>query len=378
MLRSIGHISCGGLPGALAVATAALASGCEKPEGEPRPTTITVTPATVTMPDIMLTEQLSATVQDENGQVMPDVEIRWVISNDEVASVDRRGLVTGRDAGQATVWALTGRLLGSAEITVTLGPRAFLGKFFDATGGPDSAWTTYTNWGTSKPVNEWYGVETDADGNVTGLRLNGNGLSGVLPPEIERLAHLEQLILSNNAGLGGSIPPEIGELVNLKSLDISHSAFVGKIPPEFGNLVSLESFIVTQEFQISPGKLSGSLPPEFGNLENLEEVDLNGNAISGSLPPELGNLASLRRFELNANGLSGSVPPEFGKLGNLSEFVIANMPSMSGPLPGELTAVPLSTFEWQGTQLCAPTDAAFQEWLQSIADHSGAGNCDDT
>lgn len=378
MLRSIEHISCGGIPGALAVATAVLAGGCEKPEEKRRPTTITVTPATVTMPDIMLTEQLSATVEDENGQVMPDVDIDWRISNDDIAKVDRHGLVTAKDEGQATVWALTGRLLGSAKITVTLGPRAHLGKFYEATGGSGSAWTNDTNWGTDKPVNEWYGVETDADGNVTGLRLSNNGLSGVLPPEIKRLAHLETLALDSNGGLGGPIPREIGELVNLKSFTITRSAFVGKIPREIGNLVNLELFIVQQDFQISPGKLSGSIPPEFGNLVNLEEVDLNGNAIGGSLPPELGNLASLRRLELNANGLSGSIPPEFGKLGNLAELVIANMPSMSGPLPGELTAVPLSTFEWQGTQLCAPTDDAFQEWLRSIDDHSGSGNCDDT
>lgn len=377
MLRSIGHISWRAIPSALALATVALAGGCEQPDDEPRPTTITVTPETATVPDITLTVQLSATVEDENGQVMPDVEIIWTVSNEDVARVDRNGLVTARDEGQVTVWAVTGRLLGSAKITVTLGPRSYLGKFYEATGG--SGWRNNANWLTSKPLNEWYGVETDAEGNVTGLLLgDSNYMSGVLPPEIGRLAHLEQLILSRNPGLGGSIPPEIGELVNLKSLDISGSAFVGRIPREFGSLVNLESFLVRQSVQISPGKLSGSIPPEFGNLVNLEEVDLDGNAIAGSLPPELGNLASLRMLKLNANGLSGSIPPEFGKLGNLAELVIANMPSMSGPLPGELTAVPLNRFQWQGTRLCAPTDAAFQEWLQSINDHSGSGNCDDT
>lgn len=376
MLRSIGHMSRRAIPGALALATAAMAGGCEKTGEKVWPAAITVTPETAILEDITLTVQLEATVEDENGQVMPDAEIRWLSSFDTVASVNGRGLVTARDSGQVTVWAFSGRLVDSANITVTFGPRAYLGKLFDATGGPDSAWADFENWGTSKPLDEWYGVETDAEGNVTGLRLTGNGLNGVLPPEIGKLTHLEQLILNDNAGLGGDIPPEIGELVNLKSLNIAGSAFVGRIPREFGSLVNLESFLVEQAVMISPGKLSGPIPPEFGNLGNLEVVDLDGNHISGSLPPELGNLASLREFSMNSNGLQGPIPPEFGKLGNLTSLVISNMP-LSGPLPGELTGVSLLTFHWQGTDLCAPTDAAFQEWLQSISDNDGSGNCDE-
>ena len=35
----------------------------------------------------------------------------------------------------------------------------------------------------------------------------------------------------------------------------------------------------------------------------------------------------------------------------------------------------LGLFHWRGTDLCAPTDADFREWLDGIRDHSGNGDC---
>ena len=43
--------------------------------------------------------------------------------------------------------------------------RAALDALYDATGGPD--WTDSTNWKTSAPIGEWFGVTTDAAGRVT-------------------------------------------------------------------------------------------------------------------------------------------------------------------------------------------------------------------
>ena len=49
--------------------------------------------------------------------------------------------------------------------------RAALVAVYNATGGPN--WGVNTNWLSDKPLGEWYGVETDADGRVTELRLGG-------------------------------------------------------------------------------------------------------------------------------------------------------------------------------------------------------------
>ena len=50
---------------------------------------------------------------------------------------------------------------------------------YDATGEP--GWTDNTNWRTSVPLGEWFGVTTDDDGRVTQLRLHRNGLNGPIP-----------------------------------------------------------------------------------------------------------------------------------------------------------------------------------------------------
>ena len=49
---------------------------------------------------------------------------------------------------------------------------------------------------------------------------------------------------------------------------------------------------------------------------------------------------------------------------------------LTGPLPRDLIGLPLMSFLWNQTDLCAPTDSAFQEWLDSIEVHWSNGNCD--
>ena len=48
--------------------------------------------------------------------------------------------------------------------------RSALRAFYDAAEG--GGWTHRENWCSDKPLGEWYGVETDAEGHVTALRSN--------------------------------------------------------------------------------------------------------------------------------------------------------------------------------------------------------------
>jgi len=82
---------------------------------------------------------------------------------------------------------------------------------YHATNG--AAWT-YT-WDLTQAISTWHGVTLNETGCVTELRLQGNQLSGTLPPEIGSLTQLSWLWLSGNQ-LTGSIPPEIGNLPNLE------------------------------------------------------------------------------------------------------------------------------------------------------------------
>ena len=129
--------------------------------------------------------------------------------------------------------------------------RQALIALYDATDGEN--WRNDTNWLSDAPTGEWSGVTTNAEGRVIELDLDGNQLSGEIPPELGNLANLERLFLDGN-------------------------------------------------------QLSGEIPPELGNLANLERLFLSGNQLSGEIPPELGNPANLERLGLGENELSGEFP----------------------------------------------------------------------
>ena len=236
-----------GFPCVPALAALAFGGGCGGDPVEPDPvaTAITITPATATLKDAGETVQLTATVTDQNGQAMTDVEVTWSTGDSLIAVVSETGLVEGGESGQATLRAALGTLAATATITVEPGPRAALYAIHRKMNGDD--WIFDNNWKTDAPLDTWHGVFTDTTGNITTLALHNN-------------------------------------------------------------------------------------------------------ALTGPVPPELGSIRLLRTLSIAGNPLTGA-------------------------LPGTLTRVTLERFHWNDTELCAPTGDAFQEWLNSIDDHQGNGNC---
>ena len=204
--------------------------------------------------------------------------------------------------------------------------REALVALYNATGGPD--WYISDNWLSDVPISEWEGVTTDGNGHVTELWLDGNELSGEIPPELGNLANLTSLYIQHTQ-LSGGIPPELGNLANLKHLHLIWNELSGEIPPELGNLVNLESL------GLDGNELSGEIPPELGNLVNLESLGLDGNELSGEIPPELGNLVNLESLGLDGNELSGEIPPELGNLVNLESLGLDGN-ELSGCVPNGL------------------------------------------
>ena len=99
--------------------TYACGDGTTEPTPDPpRPTTVTVSPATAELAALGATVQLSAQVQDQNGQVMSGATVTWASSATAVATVDASGLVTAAANGTATITATAGQASGSATVTV--------------------------------------------------------------------------------------------------------------------------------------------------------------------------------------------------------------------------------------------------------------------
>ena len=276
--------------------------------------------------------------------------------------------------------------------------RAALMALYDAAGGPN--WSDNANWGGDAPLRQWTGVITDSDGRVTNLFLPSNGLSGTLPAELGDLTKLEGLSLNVNA-LRGAIPAELGNLANLKEIYLVGNSLTGSVPAELGNLANLEKLYLAvnsftgpipafagwvnlEEMNLAANNFRGTIPAALGSLTSLTTLWLGNNDLTGPIPAELGNLMNLRFLLLanldNApsggrNALSGPVPSTFGNLRALDTLWLqANR--LEGELPASLTNLSLDSYLGDENQptlrfednagLCAPTDEAFQAWLNSL------------
>ena len=152
--------------------------------------------------------------------------------------------------------------------------RAALAAFYTATDGDN--WTNNEGWLSDRPLGEWYGVEVDAQDNVTRIVLWQNNLNGILVPEIGQLTALNEIILNTNR-LSGTIPAEIGNLNRLRILDVSYNELTGNIPKELGNLTFLTGLYLGEN------ELTGKIPEELGNLMLLEQVHI-GIGYEGCIP----------------------------------------------------------------------------------------------
>lgn len=242
---------------------------------------------------------------------------------------------------------------------------------YNATGGPN--WTHHDNWLTGADPCDWYGVtcaEREGTSHVFWLRLEGNNLTGQLPPEIVHFAYADEILLDNNHLSGplpsgwdnldyivhlflndnqftGPIPADLGGISQspggrrLLILYLNNNQLEGQIPPELGNITSL--FYLN----LSHNRLSGTIPAALGNLTLLQELDLSFNQLHGELPQSLSSLVKLRKFILSDNALTGKIPTWFSGMTSLEQLEIAYN-TFYGPIPDEISAASKLKTLWLG------------------------------
>ena len=255
---------------------------------------------------------------------------------------------------------------------------------YEATGGAN--WSSNTNWLTDRPLAEWHGVWTNADGRVTSLGLLNNNLTGSIPAEIGGFDGLTNLSLGEN-NLSGSIPPELGNLTNLEALSLyDNPRLSGPLPVELAALSSLTVFYYAATGLCVPadaalrawlagvtdrrGTIRDCLSTDrdvlvalydamdgpnwtnsanwlsdrpldewhgvtAGQDERVRALDLSANNLSGEVPPEVGDLAMLDSLFLQDNGLTGRIPARLADTPNLKWLFLSDN-SLSGGIPPAL------------------------------------------
>lgn len=304
-------------------------------------------------------EQWSARNQDSVHWCWTNMSGNQLIVNAEPNEGAPRSIVVNVTAG-------TGEAIKTVPLVVRQeglsSDRDILMAFYEATGGDN--WTRNDNWGSDRPLSEWYGVTTEMiapatkagepvervvelelrENNLTGeispslgsltelrrLFLPSNRLTGAIPSELGNLKNLEDLMLYNNQ-LSGSIPTELGNLTKLVFLELFSNQLSGTIPSELGNLVNLTNLMLDRN-----ENLSGTIPVELGNLRNLEYLAIYSTSVTGSIPAELGNLSQLQDMYMYANQLTGSIPPELGQLTNLTALALYGN-QLEGSIPVEFS-----------------------------------------
>lgn len=157
-----------------------------------------------------------------------------------------------------------------------------------------SGWTHSDNWCSDRPLDEWYGIATDAEGYVTELRLPHNNLRGAIAHEIANLQHLRILDMSYNeldCDLIYELPLEykeaskcdLDDLKELEEIDLSHN----RLKSADGATLKLTDMPSLRKVDLSYNQLNCwvSYPIWAPLFENGRTVDLifNGNQMYGDV-----------------------------------------------------------------------------------------------
>lgn len=104
------------------------------------------------------------------------------------------------------------------------------------------------------------------------VKIDGNGLRGELPPELNHLTSLTSLQVSYNGGIGGSIPSGMNNLANLEHVSMSKNDMTGFLPTELCELTNLKTlYLGFNEFE-------GKIPSCIDSLVHLETLFVSRRA----------------------------------------------------------------------------------------------------
>ncbi|MEQ8525985.1 T9SS type A sorting domain-containing protein [Gracilimonas sp.] len=210
-------------------------------------------------------------------------------------------------------------------------------------------------------------------GNVTSLTLEDVGVTGDISDNNLINLQLESLNVSDNPELSGTLPSWF-ETKNWSTLELSRTGIeMSSIPSWLADMDNL-SYL-----GLGGLGLEGTIPSFFGEgliAVNLSTLALDDNNLTGSIPASLGNTIQLDSLNLSNNQLSGEIPASLADAGRVTDDLsvltalqLSGNADLTGELPIGLTdAIFMRVLEYDGTDICEPSDAAFEDWIAGIPD----------
>ncbi|PON43593.1 Tyrosine-protein kinase [Parasponia andersonii] len=158
------------------------------------------------------------------------------------------------------------------------------------------------------------------NGIVTGLRLEGFGLSGEIDVSaLGAIKGLRTISLSNNS-FAGPIP-DLTSLSFLRALYLAGNQFSGDIPADY-----FSGMDALKKLWLSGNKFTGSIPSSLSKLSRLIELHLENNQFGGIIPP-FDNIPTLLEINFSNNRLEGEIPESLSRF-DASSF--AGNPGLCG------------------------------------------------
>ncbi|HSM07337.1 MAG TPA: Ig-like domain-containing protein [Longimicrobiales bacterium] len=117
----------GGWPVPLVAAALAIFSACDSstdPDpvpGDPVPTRVVLSTDEVLLSFVGVSETVTATVLDQNGDAMPGENVDWASNDDGVATVSGSGVITSAAEGTARITASSGSLSAHLDVDIRTG-----------------------------------------------------------------------------------------------------------------------------------------------------------------------------------------------------------------------------------------------------------------
>ncbi|KAL4336314.1 hypothetical protein GQ457_07G030900 [Hibiscus cannabinus] len=184
------------------------------------------------------------------------------------------------------------------------------------------------------PRGPWRGLICEG-GVVTGLSLEGMGLSGTIDVEaLVELPGLSTLSVENNSFT--HIFPGINRLGALKVLSLSRNQFSSAIPSDyFAKMGSLK------KVRLSYNRFSGEIPVSLAHLSNLVGLHIQNNQFSGRIP--VFSSPTLNSLNVSNNRLEGEIPSSLSKF---SAYSFAGNPGLCGePIGVHCPSTPNNNFK---------------------------------